>query len=251
MSSMKQELAAILIQYADRMDDTLYKNILEDLAKIPNHKDPKAAAEIQKELDEANRLGMIKDDEIYCYQREIDDLNVIMKHLEYENNMLRRRNIYQKDIIDKNHIIIHCLQNKLEEANQTNFNLRNWLPQNHQSRAKHNGFMDSTDSFNIDNLYNSEDDSEYKYCYYYNKNQTWQSKVVHYLMYGTQNDMPPIHDLSNQDLVKNIDRLYNIIQSIQQIPNNNMSMMNHLNIGYSNRVVPENIVSEYISDLIS
>ena len=51
MSSIKQEAAAILMDYQDVIPDQAYMDILRRLGKIPNHKDPKKAAELQKEID--------------------------------------------------------------------------------------------------------------------------------------------------------------------------------------------------------
>ena len=57
MSSIKQELAAILMDYTDVIPDQKYIEILERLGQIPDHKDPKKAIEIQQELDKEN-LGL-------------------------------------------------------------------------------------------------------------------------------------------------------------------------------------------------
>lgn len=59
---MKQELAAILMDYTDVIPDQKYIEILERLGQIPDHKDPKKAIEIQQELNEANSRLEILDD---------------------------------------------------------------------------------------------------------------------------------------------------------------------------------------------
>ena len=41
MSSLRQELAAILMDYTDEISDQSYRDILQRLSEIPNHKDPK------------------------------------------------------------------------------------------------------------------------------------------------------------------------------------------------------------------
>ena len=51
MSSVKQEVAAILMDYQGVIPDQAYMDILRRLGNIPNHKDPKKAAELQKEID--------------------------------------------------------------------------------------------------------------------------------------------------------------------------------------------------------
>ncbi len=63
MSSVKQEVAAILMDYTDKIPEQVYMDILNRLGKIPDHKDPKKATEIQKELDGANEsLSMLEDE---------------------------------------------------------------------------------------------------------------------------------------------------------------------------------------------
>jgi hypothetical protein len=63
MSALKQEVAAILMDYTDKIPEQVYMNILNRLGKIPDHKDPRKAAEIQKDLDEANQnVSMLEDE---------------------------------------------------------------------------------------------------------------------------------------------------------------------------------------------
>ena len=63
MSSLKQEVAAILMDYTDKIPEQVYMNILNRLGQIPDHKDPRKAAEIQKDLDEANQnVSMLEDE---------------------------------------------------------------------------------------------------------------------------------------------------------------------------------------------
>ena len=63
MSSVKQEVAAILMDYTDKIPEQIYMEILNKLGKIPDHKDPKKAVEIQKELDETKEnLSMLEDE---------------------------------------------------------------------------------------------------------------------------------------------------------------------------------------------
>ena len=64
MSSVKQEVAAILMDYTDDMTEDAYMAILNELSKIPDHKDPKTAIELQKELDTATtRLSSLEEEE--------------------------------------------------------------------------------------------------------------------------------------------------------------------------------------------
>ena len=63
MSSIKQEVAAILMDYTDKMSEETYMDILNKLGEIPDHKDPKKAIEIQKELDVTKEnLSMMEDE---------------------------------------------------------------------------------------------------------------------------------------------------------------------------------------------
>ena len=50
--SLRQELAAILMDHSEEMSEQTYMTILNKLAKIPDHKDPIGAADLQKQLDE-------------------------------------------------------------------------------------------------------------------------------------------------------------------------------------------------------
>ena len=63
MSSLKQEVAAILMDYTDKIPEQVYMDILNKLGEIPDHKDPKKAIEIQKELDVTKEnLSMMEDE---------------------------------------------------------------------------------------------------------------------------------------------------------------------------------------------
>ena len=61
--SLKQEVAAILMDYTESIPEQVYMDILNRLGQIPDHKDPRKAAEIQKELDEANQSVSMLEDE--------------------------------------------------------------------------------------------------------------------------------------------------------------------------------------------
>lgn len=80
MSSAKQELAAILMNYTDQMSEETYMNILNDVAKIPDHKAPKLASEQQNEIDRLNK--QVEESEI-----QIEELNYQLNDLEeYREN---------------------------------------------------------------------------------------------------------------------------------------------------------------------
>ena len=75
MSSLRQELAAILMDYTDEISDQSYRDILQRLSEIPNHKDPKKAHEIQKQLDKTIEITSMLKDENEILSEELDQAN--------------------------------------------------------------------------------------------------------------------------------------------------------------------------------
>ena len=75
MSSVKQEVAAILMDYTDKIPDDVYMGILTQLSAIPDHKDLKKASEIQKELNITQDKLSIETDRNYVLLDEIEYLN--------------------------------------------------------------------------------------------------------------------------------------------------------------------------------
>tara|TARA_B100001989_G_C24542771_1_gene468655 strand:- start:1833 stop:2612 length:780 start_codon:yes stop_codon:yes gene_type:complete len=75
MSSAKQELAAILMNYTDKMSEETYMSILNDVQNIPDHKAPKLASEQQNEIDRLNK--QLEESEI-----QIEELNYQLSDLE-------------------------------------------------------------------------------------------------------------------------------------------------------------------------
>ena len=86
MSSIRQELAAILMDFTDEMTDQSYREILSRLSKIPDHKDPKKAFEIQKELDAAIEVTSMLKDENEVLSDELDLAN--KQAINYRNRYL-------------------------------------------------------------------------------------------------------------------------------------------------------------------
>tara|TARA_B100001094_G_C18153727_1_gene785214 strand:+ start:917 stop:2041 length:1125 start_codon:yes stop_codon:yes gene_type:complete len=90
MSSVKQEVAAILMDYTDRIPDDVYIGILNQLSNIPDHKDPKKASEIQKELNNTQNKLSILTDRNYALLDDIDYLNkqldIADKRIDFENH---------------------------------------------------------------------------------------------------------------------------------------------------------------------
>ena len=72
MSSVKQEVAAILIDYHEQIPDKVYMDILTRLGNISNHKDPKKATELQKEVDTLELEKEKLEDIIMDMQMRID-----------------------------------------------------------------------------------------------------------------------------------------------------------------------------------
>lgn len=70
--SLRQELAVILMDHVDGMRDSTYKNILEELGKIPDHKDPTSALELQKELKRQQSENRMLEDSIFDCQDQLD-----------------------------------------------------------------------------------------------------------------------------------------------------------------------------------
>ena len=73
MSAVKQEVAAILMDYTDKIPEQVYVDILIRLGKIPDCKDPEKASEIQLELDKAKKIESLED-ENDIFREENDDL---------------------------------------------------------------------------------------------------------------------------------------------------------------------------------
>ena len=74
MSSVKQEVAAILMDFTEQMPEDVYMEILRQLGNIPDHKDPKTAAEIQKELDRVSKENTELDEENDLLREEVENL---------------------------------------------------------------------------------------------------------------------------------------------------------------------------------
>jgi len=75
MSSLRQELAAILMDYTEEISDQSYRDILQRLSEIPNHKDPKKAHEIQNQLDKTIEITSMLKDENEILSEELDKAN--------------------------------------------------------------------------------------------------------------------------------------------------------------------------------
>lgn len=102
MSSVKQEVAAILMDYTDNMPEDVYMDILKRLGQIPDHKDPKAAIEIQKELDRISEKCEYLEEENECITSELEEadkqLEETYKQLEETDKQLEETAFMAKNL---------------------------------------------------------------------------------------------------------------------------------------------------------
>ena len=80
--SFRQELAAILMDHADEMPEQTYMTILDKLAKIPNHKDPIAAADLQKQLDEEREEREAAEESNELLVEQLHDADEYIDHVQ-------------------------------------------------------------------------------------------------------------------------------------------------------------------------
>ena len=92
MSSLRQELAAILMDYTDEISDQSYRDILQKLSEIPNHKVPKKANEIQKQLDKTIEITSMLKDENEILSEELDQANKEASDYRKKNLSSKRNN---------------------------------------------------------------------------------------------------------------------------------------------------------------
>lgn len=91
--SLRQELAAILMDHTDGMKDSTYKAILDELGKIPADRDPAEAKALQQELTATQKRNHQLEDTIYDYE---DQYGAVVR----ENQ--RFQNLYQQSSISLN-----------------------------------------------------------------------------------------------------------------------------------------------------
>jgi hypothetical protein len=68
--SLRQEVAAILMDHTDGMQEATYKAILDELGKIPADRDPAEAKDLQKELTAQGERTRQLEDDVYQYQEQ-------------------------------------------------------------------------------------------------------------------------------------------------------------------------------------
>jgi len=92
MSSLKQELAAILMDYTDKIPENTYMEILKRLGDIPDHKDPKSALELQKQVDELTNEKDDLEDLLDAQREENYELIDYCASLQEKVNLLEENN---------------------------------------------------------------------------------------------------------------------------------------------------------------
>tara|TARA_Y200000002_G_C22658995_1_gene654828 strand:+ start:1110 stop:1820 length:711 start_codon:yes stop_codon:yes gene_type:complete len=104
MSTAKQELAAILMDYADKISDQVYIDILNRVGEIPDHIDPRQAGEIQKELDLTNEELIVQTerndilvDEIYEVEAQRTKIKDKYELLKKSTEKLKLDKIYLRN----------------------------------------------------------------------------------------------------------------------------------------------------------
>jgi len=85
MSSLRQELAAILMDYTDDIPEQTYIDILNKLAAIPAHNDPRSAKELQIELEKetdarenADQLNELLGEQLAEAENYINETQVVL-----------------------------------------------------------------------------------------------------------------------------------------------------------------------------
>ena len=73
MSSLRQELAAILMDYTDKIPEHTYMEILYRLGEIPDHKDPMKASELLSQLEKERELREMAEDEKEVIMEELEE----------------------------------------------------------------------------------------------------------------------------------------------------------------------------------
>ena len=92
MSSVKQEVAAILMDYTDKIPENIYMKILKRLGDIPDHKDPKSALELQKQVDELTNEKIELEDQLDAQREENYELIDFCASLQEKVNLLEENN---------------------------------------------------------------------------------------------------------------------------------------------------------------
>ena len=106
MSSLRQELAAILMDYTSSIPEHIYMEILDRLGKIPDHKDPMKAEELMSELKkERENCSMLEDEKEFLIEEIQEEQNYsefLEKRVKILSNILGYPcHNYRKKFIEK------------------------------------------------------------------------------------------------------------------------------------------------------
>lgn len=83
--SLRQELAAILMEHSGEMPEQTYMNILNKLGQIPDHRDPIGAEDLQKQLDTCREELKESEEEIEALREQIEEAG---EHIEQTNDLI-------------------------------------------------------------------------------------------------------------------------------------------------------------------
>ena len=137
MSSVKQEVAAILMDYTDKIPDDAYIGILNRLSSIPDHKDLKKASEIQIQLEntienlrvEEERNNILLD-EIEYFKQKVEDIRITANIDRDMKNILKEKCFHMSERISWLEKMCEDLDNKsnnysrlVEENEYTHFGI--------------------------------------------------------------------------------------------------------------------------------
>lgn len=118
MSSNKQELAAILMDFAGEMTDNAYKGILEELSKIPEARDQQSGEEYLKRIDNLTSNNELLSETLDLANDELDETKEERQLLRERVNMLENKLESREDELD-------WVNDELDEANHKNRQLKN------------------------------------------------------------------------------------------------------------------------------
>ena len=147
MSAVKQEVAAILMDYTDKIPEQVYMDILIRLGQIPDHKDPKKASEIQLELDKANKKIESLEDENDIFREENDDLVESLANSENRFNSLAHfyNSIMEKrPTVSNDSILLFDISNKTSEDIELSVNMANEFVDNLKTGLENLNALDRT-----------------------------------------------------------------------------------------------------------
>ena len=173
MSSVKQEVAAILMDYTDKIPDDAYIGILNRLSSIPDHKDLKKASEIQIQLEntienlrvEEERNNILLD-EIEYFKQKVEDIRITANIDRDMKNILKEKCFHMSERISWLEKMCEDLDNKsnnysrlVEENEYTHFGIDQDTKQIEEciESIKNLYYLENTEKDRVDNNRYDED----------------------------------------------------------------------------------------------